>query len=97
MITKEEVLKAIEIIEKYHAQERQKAKSIGADSRSIHYLELNRRTLNCLKAANIKTIGELLLLDAGDLKGFRNVGGKCIQDINEQLKEKGIEAPMFTW
>ena len=100
MITKEDVLKAFDIIEQYQEQERQKIKEleVEADRRSILILGLNTRELNCLKAESIKTIGELLAIDRFDLRKFRNIGKKGIDDINKKIKDFGIETPMFrTW
>ena len=100
MITKEEVLNALDIIEKYQEQERQKIKELGveSDKRSILILGLNTRELNCLRAANIETIGELLSIDRFDLRKFRNIGKSTIDGINRKLKDFGIETPDFrTW
>jgi len=97
MITKEEVLNAFDIIEKYQEQERQKIKEleVESDKRSILILGLNTRELNCLMAANIKTIGELLSIDRFELRKFRNIGKKTIDGINRKLKDFGIETPGF--
>lgn len=100
MITKEEVLNAFDIIEKYQEQERQKIKEleVESDKRSILILGLNTRERNGLMAANIKTIGELLSIDRFELRKFRNVGKKTIDGINRKLKDFGIETPDFrTW
>ena len=50
MITKKEVLNALDLIEKYKEQQMQKIIEIEADSdpRSIFLLGLNRREINCL-------------------------------------------------
>src|SRR5574344_1189588 len=95
--TKEEVLKALDIIEKYKEQERQKIKEleVEADKRSILILGLNTRELNSLKAYDIETIGELLDLDRFELRKFRNIGKKGIDNINKKLKDFGIETPDF--
>ena len=58
-------------------------------------LKLNTRSLNCLRAANIETIGELLSIDRFELRKFRNIGKKGIDDINRKLKDFGIETPDF--
>ena len=100
MITKEEVLNAFDIIEKYQEQERQKIKEleVESDKRSILILGLNTRELKCLMAANIKTIGELLSTDIFELRKFRNIGKGTIDGINRKLKDFGIETPDFrTW
>ena len=101
-ITKEEVLKAFDIIEKYKEQELQKIKEIEveveADKRSILILGLKTRELNSLKANDIETIGELLAIDRFELRKFRNMGKKGIDNINKKLKDFGIETPDFrTW
>ena len=103
MITKEEVLNAFDIIEKYQEQERQKIKELEvesdkSDKRSILILGLNTRERNGLMAANIKTIGELLSTDRFELRKFRNIGKSTIDGINRKLKDFGIETPGFrTW
>ena len=99
-ITKEEVLKAFDIIEKYKEQELQKIRELGveADKRSILILGLETRTLNCLRSYGIETIGELLAIDRFEIRKFRNIGKKVIDDINKKLKDFGIETPDFrTW
>lgn len=100
MITKEEVLKALDIIEKYQEQERQKIKELEVDSdkRSISILGLSTREINYLRAAEIKTIGELLSVDRSDLRKCRSIGKKSIININKKLKDFGIDTPEFlTW
>ena len=100
MITKEQVLEAFDIIEKYQEQERQKIKELGveSDKRSIYILGLGTRENNCLRANGIKTIGELLSVDRLELRKFRNLGKKGIIDINKKLKDFGIDTPEFrTW
>ena len=100
MITKKEVLNALDLIEKYKEQQMQKIIEIEADSdpRSIFLLGLNRREINCLQAAEIETIGELLAVDRHDLRRFRNLGRKGINDINKKIKDFGINTPEFrTW
>jgi len=100
MITKVEVLNALDLIEKYKEQQMQKINQLEADSdpRSIFLLGLNRREINCLQAAEIETIGELLAVDRHDLRRFRNLGRKGINDINKKIKDFGINTPEFrTW
>ena len=100
MITKKEVLNALDLIEKYKEQQMQKIIEIEADSdpRSIFLLGLNRREINCLQAAEIETIGELLAVDRHRLARFRNLGKKGINNINKKIKDFGINTPEFrTW
>jgi DNA-directed RNA polymerase subunit alpha len=53
----------------------------------IEELELSVRSYNCLKGADIKTIGELIRKTEDDLNKARNFGKKSLQEIVEKLKE----------
>jgi DNA-directed RNA polymerase subunit alpha len=54
---------------------------------SVDQLELSVRSSNCLKNANIKTIGELTRKTEDDIAKTRNFGKKSLQEIKEKLKE----------
>ncbi|MDR0554393.1 MAG: DNA-directed RNA polymerase subunit alpha [Treponema sp.] len=53
----------------------------------VEELELSVRSSNCLKNANIKTIGELTRKTEDDITKTRNFGKKSLQEIKERLKE----------
>ena len=53
----------------------------------VEELELSVRSSNCLKNANIKTIGELVRKTEDDIARTRNFGKKSLQEIKEKLKE----------
>jgi DNA-directed RNA polymerase subunit alpha len=53
----------------------------------VDELELSVRSSNCLKNANIKTIGELTRKTEDDIARTRNFGKKSLQEIKEKLKE----------
>jgi DNA-directed RNA polymerase subunit alpha len=53
----------------------------------VEELELSVRSSNCLKNANIKTIGELARRTEEDIQKTRNFGKKSLQEIKEKLKE----------
>jgi DNA-directed RNA polymerase subunit alpha len=53
-------------------------------------LDLSVRAYNCLAAAGIKTLGELVQYDVGDLLKFRNFGKKSLIEIEELVREKGL-------
>jgi DNA-directed RNA polymerase subunit alpha len=53
----------------------------------IEELELSVRSYNCLRSAEIKTIGELIQKTEEDLSKARNFGKKSLQEIIEKLKE----------
>ena len=54
---------------------------------SVEDLELSARSLNCLKKANINTVGELVKKDLNDLYNIKNFGKKSADEINAKLKE----------
>jgi len=56
-------------------------------STPVEELELSVRSSNCLKNANIKTIGELTLKTEDDIAKTRNFGKKSLLEIKEKLKE----------
>jgi len=53
----------------------------------VEELELSVRSSNCLKNANIKTIGELTRKTEDDITKTRNFGKKSLQEIKEKLSE----------
>ena len=53
----------------------------------VEELELSVRSSNCLKNANIKTIGELTRKTEDNIAKTRNFGKKSLQEIKEKLKE----------
>jgi DNA-directed RNA polymerase subunit alpha len=53
----------------------------------VEELELSVRSSNCLKNANIKTIGELTRKTEDDITKTRNFGKKSLQEIKEKLRE----------
>lgn len=57
---------------------------------SLEDLDLSVRAYNCLKAAKINTLGELVRYDTHELLKFRNFGKKSLVEIEELLTEKGL-------
>ncbi len=57
---------------------------------SVDELELSVRSHNCLMAANIKTIGDLVRRDEQEMLKFRNFGRKSLSELAKILEEKGI-------
>ena len=55
----------------------------------IEDLELSERPNNCLKRAQIHTIGELILKSEADLLSITNFGQKSLDEIIEKLDERG--------
>ncbi len=53
-------------------------------------LDLSVRALNCLKAADIRSLAELVSYDVADMLKFRNFGKKSLTEIQELVKSKGL-------
>ena len=54
--------------------------------RKLSDLNLSVRALNCLKAANVETLGELVEHNKNDLLKFRNFGKKSLAELEELLE-----------
>jgi DNA-directed RNA polymerase subunit alpha len=61
---------------------------------SIEDLNLSVRAYNCLKSANINSIGELVARDEQDLLKFRNFGKKSLGELIEVIEEKNLHFGM---
>jgi DNA-directed RNA polymerase subunit alpha len=57
-------------------------------------LDLSVRAYNCLKAAKIGTLAELVKFDKEELLKFRNFGRKSLMEIEALLHEKGLQFGM---
>ncbi|MGB1039098.1 MAG: DNA-directed RNA polymerase subunit alpha C-terminal domain-containing protein, partial [Bacteroidia bacterium] len=56
--------------------------------------DLSVRAFNCLRAAEIKTLGDLVQYDIADLLKFRNFGKKSLTELEDFVKEKGLNFGM---
>lgn len=61
---------------------------------SVDELELSVRSHNCLMAANIKTISDLVKRDEQEMLKFRNFGRKSLTELTKILEEKGLHFGM---
>jgi DNA-directed RNA polymerase subunit alpha len=59
-------------------------------NRSVDELELSVRSYNCLKNANIRTIGELVQKNESEMLKTRNFGRKSLNEIKEILSSMGL-------
>lgn len=57
----------------------------------IDVLDLSVRASNCLKRANIYTLGDLVERTEDDLSKIRNLGKKSVDEIIEKLKDYGFD------
>lgn len=60
----------------------------------LNELDLSVRAYNCLKAADIKTLGELVSYQIGDMLKFRNFGKKSLAELEELVASKGLSFGM---
>ena len=68
----------------------------------VDALELSTRTNNCLRRANIATIGQVLTMGYRKLKSVRNLGEKSLEEVITTVCEfclrQGYDVrPMFEW
>ncbi len=90
--------------EKITVDEEEKSVSEEFDESSLHVrqllktklvdMDLSVRALNCLKAADVETLGELVAFNKNDLLKFRNFGTKSLTELEELVKNKGLEFGM---
>ncbi|HOY31405.1 MAG TPA: DNA-directed RNA polymerase subunit alpha [Bacteroidales bacterium] len=57
-------------------------------------LDLSVRALNCLKAADVETLGDLVSFNKNDLLKFRNFGKKSLTELEELVKAKSLQFGM---
>jgi DNA-directed RNA polymerase subunit alpha len=62
--------------------------------RSVDELELSVRSSNCLRNADIKTIGDLVRKTETDMLKFRNFGRKSLKEISDILNSMGLHFGM---
>ena len=90
--------------EKITLETEEKAVAEEFDENSLHIrqllktklvdLDLSVRALNCLKAADVETMGDLVQYNKTDLLKFRNFGKKSLTELEELVRTKGLEFGM---
>ncbi|MFP4287957.1 MAG: DNA-directed RNA polymerase subunit alpha [Bacteroidales bacterium] len=90
--------------EKITLDREEKATSEEFDESSLHMrqllktklvdLDLSVRALNCLKAADVETLADLVSLNKHDLLKFRNFGKKSLTELEELIKSKNLNFGM---
>lgn len=81
-----------------------KADSEEFDETSLHMrqllktklvdMDLSVRALNCLKAADVETLGDLVSYNKNDLLKFRNFGKKSLTELEDLVDNKGLNFGM---
>jgi len=72
----------------------QVAHMIGQLNKNVEELELSVRSSNCLRAAEIKSIGDLVQKSESEMLKFRNFGRKSLKEIQDLLAESGLSFGM---
>ena len=57
-------------------------------------LDLSVRALNCLKAADVETLAELVVFNKNDLLKFRNFGKKSLTELDDLLENMNLSFGM---
>lgn len=57
-------------------------------------MDLSVRALNCLKAADVETLGELVSFNKNDLLKFRNFGKKSLMELEDLVRSKSLHFGM---
>lgn len=57
---------------------------------SLADLDLSVRAYNCLKSADVRTLGDLVKLEISDMMKFRNFGKKSLTELEQLVAEKGL-------
>ena len=57
-------------------------------------MDLSVRALNCLKAADVETLGELVSFNKNDLLKFRNFGKKSLTELEDLVQAKSLQFGM---
>ena len=57
-------------------------------------MDLSVRALNCLKAAEVETLGDLVSFNKNDLMKFRNFGKKSLTELDELVHNKNLQFGM---
>jgi DNA-directed RNA polymerase subunit alpha len=57
---------------------------------ALNDLDLSVRAYNCLKAADVKTLGDLVQLEISDMMKFRNFGKKSLAELEQLVADKNL-------
>lgn len=57
---------------------------------NLNDLDLSVRAYNCLKAADVRTLGDLVSLEISDMMKFRNFGKKSLAELEQLVQDKGL-------
>lgn len=65
----------------------------ASDETPIEYLDLKVHTYNCLKRADIYSVGQILAMDKASLMNIRNFRSEDFNELREKLIISGFMSP----
>ena len=77
-------------VEEVEIVDEEKMKMRDKLERSVEELELSVRSSNCLRQADIKTIGDLVVKSEPEMLKYRNFGRKSLKEIQDVLTDMGL-------
>jgi DNA-directed RNA polymerase subunit alpha len=80
--------------EEVHEEDREIQRIRDLLEKSVEELELSVRSANCLRAAGIRSIGELVTKTESAMLKYRNFGRKSLKEISDILGEMGLHFGM---
>ena len=57
---------------------------------ALHDMDLSVRAYNCLKAADVRSLGDLVRLEISDMMKFRNFGKKSLAELEQLVADKNL-------
>ena len=79
------------IVAQQYMQEQKEEEETKDYETSIEELDLSVRSKNCLKRANIYTLGDLRGMTEDELMKVRNLGRKSLKEIIQKMHERGLD------
>jgi DNA-directed RNA polymerase subunit alpha len=81
-------------VEEKEEEDEERARIRALLEKSVEELELSVRSSNCLRAAEIKTLGQLVQKSEAEMLKYRNFGRKSLREIADVLGEMGLHFGM---
>jgi DNA-directed RNA polymerase subunit alpha len=75
-------------------EDKEKARIRALLEKSVEEMELSVRSANCLRAAEIKSIADLVVKPESAMLKYRNFGRKSLKEISDILGEMGLSFGM---
>lgn len=91
MITEQEYLKSVKIVNEYLLQQ-VKVNEFKKNEKLIHIVDsdISVRLYNCLKLNGIQYLNEISKMEPNDLMRFRNFGRQTLNHLEETMRHHGL-------